>query len=51
VRILDGPLSGLVGILERPAATPVERVCVLLEVFQRLTRVELPAQAICGARA
>ena len=51
VRILDGPLSGLVGILERPALTAIERVCVLLAVFQRPTRVELPAQAICSAGA
>lgn len=51
VRILDGPLAGLVGILERPASTPVERVCVLLDVFQRTTRVELPVAAVCGARA
>lgn len=51
VRILDGPLAGLAGILERPATTPMERVCVLLDVFNRATRVELPAQAICGARA
>jgi transcriptional antiterminator RfaH len=51
VRILVGPLAGLVGILERPAATALERVCVLLAVFQRPTRVELPAQAICSAGA
>jgi len=51
VRILDGPLAGLVGILDRPATTPMERVCVLLDVFNRATRVDLPAQAICGARA
>ena len=51
VRILDGPLAGLVGILERPAVTAIERVCVLLAVFQRPTRVELPAQAICSAGA
>ncbi len=51
VRVVDGPLSGLVGILERAAATPGERVYVLLDVFQRLTRVELPAQAICSAGA
>ncbi len=51
VRVLDGPLAGLVGILETPASSPVERVCVLLEVFQRLTRVELSAQTVCGARA
>lgn len=48
VRVLDGPLTGLVGVLERPAASPVERVCVLLDVFRRLTQVELPVNAICG---
>jgi transcription antitermination factor NusG len=48
VRVLDGPLAGLIGLLERPAASPAERVCVLLDVFQRLTRVELPAHAVCG---
>lgn len=51
VRILDGPLAGLVGVLERPAVSAIERVCVLLAVFQRPTRVELPAQAICSAGA
>ena len=51
VRILDGPLAGLVGVLERPAGTAVERVSVLLAVFQRPTRVELSAQAICSAGA
>jgi len=51
VRVLDGPLAGMIGLLDRPAASPVERVCVLLEVFQRLTRVELPAHAICGVRS
>jgi transcriptional antiterminator RfaH len=50
VRVLDGPLTGLVGILERPAVSPVERVCVLLDVFRRLTQVDLPASAICGVR-
>jgi transcriptional antiterminator RfaH len=50
VRVLDGPLAGLVGILERPATSPTERVCVLLDVFQRLTRVELTADAIQSVR-
>lgn len=50
VRILDGPLAGLVGVLDRPASSPADRVCVLLEVFRRPTRVEVPAQAVCGAR-
>jgi transcription elongation factor/antiterminator RfaH len=46
VRVVDGPLAGLLGILERVASTPAERVCVLLDVFSRSTRVELPAHAI-----
>jgi transcriptional antiterminator RfaH len=49
VRVVDGPLTGLVGVLERSASGPMERVCVLLEVFHRLTRVELPLDAIRGA--
>jgi transcriptional antiterminator RfaH len=49
VRVVDGPLAGLVGVLERPSSSPAERAFVLLDVFHRLTRVELPAEAICGA--
>jgi transcriptional antiterminator RfaH len=41
VRVVDGPLAGLLGILEREATSPAERVCVLLDVFLRSTRVEL----------
>lgn len=43
VRIVDGPLAGLVGVLERPPASAGERVRVLLELFDRLTLVELAA--------
>lgn len=49
VRITDGPLAGLYGILERPATSATQRVCVLLDVFHRWTRVELSAEAVCGA--
>jgi len=49
VRVVDGPLAGLVGVLEQPATGALERVCVLLDVFHRLTRVELPLDAIRGA--
>lgn len=48
VRIVDGPLAGLIGILERPAVEPAERVSVLLELFNRPTRVEVAAGAIWG---
>jgi len=43
VRILEGPLSGLVGILEQPNSDSRKRVFVLLELFHRLTRIEIPA--------
>lgn len=49
IRIVDGPLAGLIGIIERGESAPAERVCVLLELFHRLTRVELPAAAVGGA--
>lgn len=41
VRIVNGPFRGLTGIVERrlPAR---ERVCVLIDLLQRQTRVELP---------
>jgi transcriptional antiterminator RfaH len=41
VRIVNGPFRGLTGIVERrlPAR---ERVCVLMDLLQRQTRVELP---------
>lgn len=48
VKILDGPFAGLTGTLERPAMSPEQRVNVLLEVFQRLTRVEMQAHEIAG---
>ncbi len=48
VKILDGPFAGLTGMLELPAMSPGQRVNVLLEVFTRLTRVEMPADAIAG---
>lgn len=41
VRVVDGPLAGLIGIVEWSGSTPSERVCVLLDIFQRTTRVEL----------
>jgi transcription antitermination factor NusG len=49
IRIVDGPLAGLIGIIERGESSPQERVCVLLELFHRLTRVELPAAAVGSA--
>ena len=48
VRILQGPLAGLIGVLERPAASREERVCVLLSLFQRMTRVEIQARDVWG---
>ncbi len=51
VRIVEGPLAGIFGLLERPATSPDQRVSVLLEVFQRLTRVEVPASAVWGETA
>jgi transcription antitermination factor NusG len=48
VRIVGGPLAGLIGVLERPLHSPERRVSVLLEVFQRMTRVEVPAHAVWG---
>lgn len=41
VEITDGPLRGLVAVLER-RLTGRQRVLVLLEILQRETRVELP---------
>jgi transcriptional antiterminator RfaH len=45
VRIVNGPFRGLTGIVERrlPAR---ERVCVLMELLHRQTRVELPERWI-----
>lgn len=48
VRILDGPFAGFVGVLERVAHDPQQRVCVLLDLFHRLTCVEVDAQAVIG---
>lgn len=41
ITITDGPLRGLVAVLER-RLTARQRVLVLLEILQRETRVELP---------
>jgi transcription antitermination factor NusG len=49
VRILDGPLAGLVGVLDRPATRPEDRVSVLVDLFQRITRVDLRVDEIRGA--
>ncbi len=46
VRIVDGPLAGLIGVLEQPVASPEQRVCVLLSLFHRLTRVEVDVNAV-----
>ena len=46
VRILDGPFAGFIGVLERVAHDPQQRVCVLLDLFHRLTAVEVDAQAV-----
>ncbi len=51
VRIVEGPLAGVLGLLESPATGPDQRVSVLLEVFRRLTRVEVPASAVWGETA
>jgi len=48
VRIVDGPLAGLFGVLEKSAHTPEQRVSVLLELFHRPTRVEVPAEVVWG---
>jgi transcription antitermination factor NusG len=48
VRIVDGPFAGLVGVLDRRVASPEDRVHVLLDLFHRLTRVELEARALRG---
>ena len=41
VTILDGPFAGLEGVIESGCAPPSVRVHVLLEMFRRVTRVEL----------
>jgi len=43
VRIVEGPLAGLIGVLDRPETRAEDRVCVLLRLFERQTRVEIPA--------
>lgn len=48
VRILDGPFAGLIGVLERPPQGPEQRILVLLELFQRVTRVQLGAGEVHG---
>lgn len=48
VRIWDGALAGLIGVIEREESTPTQRVWVLLELFHRLTRVELPSTDVCS---
>ena len=49
VRILDGPLAGLIGLLERPATRPEARVWVLVDLFRRVTRVDLRSDEITSA--
>ncbi len=52
VRVLSGPLAGLVGIVDQPGVTPGDRVRILLEIFRRTTPVMLAASAVRGlARA
>jgi transcription antitermination factor NusG len=45
VRITQGPLEGLVGIIESPCSGR-GRVRVLMELLRRQTRVEVPQQII-----
>jgi transcriptional antiterminator RfaH len=49
IRVVDGPLAGLIGVIERGESTPAQRICVLLDLFRRVTRVELPAAAVGSA--
>lgn len=42
VRIVNGPFRGITAVLESSLG-PRERVCVLMNLLQRTTRVELPA--------
>lgn len=51
VRILNGPLAGLIGLMERPASSPEERVSVLVELFQRVVLTNLRADEIAGVSA
>lgn len=48
VKILDGPFAGLIGVLERPPHGPEQRILVLLELFQRVTRVQLGVDEVHG---
>ena len=50
VRIVNGPLAGLIGVLERTVSSPEQRVCVFLEMFHRPTRVEVAAQTLGESR-
>lgn len=45
VRVKQGPLEGLIGIIENPGSSR-GRVRVLMELLRRQTRVELPMQII-----
>jgi len=48
VRILDGPLAGLLGVLERATVGADQRVLVLLSLFSRPTLVSVDADAVVG---
>ncbi|UCF67191.1 MAG: hypothetical protein JSV80_15655 [Acidobacteriota bacterium] len=48
VRVLNGPLVGLEGVLDGTVTRPEERVAVLLEIFERATRAVLPARELLG---
>ena len=45
VRVTDGPLAGLVGIIENPP-DPRGRVSVLMDILRRQTRVSLDVDAL-----
>jgi transcriptional antiterminator RfaH len=51
VRILEGPFAGLVGILEGHLTRPKDRVHVLLDMFARTARVEVPAASLAAFRS
>ncbi len=48
MRVLQGPLAGLIGVITHPATRPEHRVWVLLELFKRATRVQLSTSAVGG---
>ena len=48
VAVVDGPFAGFAGVLDRGCAPPEARVHVLLEMFRRVTRVELAASELRG---